>query len=322
MGEGHLQRRHDAVEIRRQQLRPEIRRRLLLGPGHAVLLIRAEQHPLPLLAQIQLTAKVGGVNDLAPGAPVVVDDLGHGIGQEIVVLHGEDGQFQPGQAADLARPEPAGIDHMFGPDGSRAGDHIPAAIGAGHRLQHRVAQLHRRAEALRRPGIGMGYPGRIHMRGQRVEQRPDKMRRIQDRQQLRRLAEADDALVDPVLAAARGQHAQPVQPVLAVRQQDGAGPVHAAILARQALDFLDHLDGVFLQPGDIGIAVQHVHAAGGVPGGTAGQLRALDEQRVPAAMPGEVEQHRAADNAAADDNYLRLGLHRSLPHCHGRLRNR
>ncbi len=45
---------------------------------------------------------------------VVGDHLGHVIGDEIHMLHGQHRQFDADHAADLARPQAARIHHVFG----------------------------------------------------------------------------------------------------------------------------------------------------------------------------------------------------------------
>ena len=63
-----------------------------------------------------------------------------------------------------------------------------------------------------------------------------------------------------------------------------------------------------LQLGDVGVAVERVHAAGGVPGRARGELGALDQHDVGPAGLGEMIEHAAADDAAADDGDLDMRL--------------
>src|SRR3546814_13931002 len=78
------------------------------------------------------------------------------------------------------------------------------------------------------------------------------------------------------------------------------GHVDAAGLAGDRLDLLVEVDGVSLQLGDVGIAVEGVHAARGVPGRPGGELAALPQHDVAPAGLGQMIEHAAADNAAAD----------------------
>src|SRR3546814_1024984 len=87
------------------------------------------------------------------------------------------------------------------------------------------------------------------------------------------------------------------------------GHVDAAGLAGDRLDLLVEVDGVSLQLGDVGIAVEGVHAARGVPGRPGGELAALQQHDVAPAGLGQMIEHAAADNAAADDCDLDMRFH-------------
>ena len=86
-----------------------------------------------------------------------------------------------------------------------------------------------------------------------------------------------------------------------------AGPLRRIRGTR--LGIVSKLHRVGLQLGDVGIAVQRVEAAGGVPGRAGSQLRALDQHDVGPAGLGQVVEHRAANDAAADHNRFDLGFH-------------
>ena len=75
------------------------------------------------------------------------------------------------------------------------------------------------------------------------------------------------------------------------------------------LDFVVELDGVLLQLGDVRIAIDGVHAAGGMPGGAGGKFGTLDQQHVLPAGLGEVIKHAGADHAATDHHDSDIRLH-------------
>src|SRR5215472_14707176 len=88
-----------------------------------------------------------------------------------------------------------------------------------------------------------------------------------------------------------------------------------ARLAGHALDLPIEVDGVLLQTRDVGLAIEGVHAAGGVPGRPGGELALLDEQHVGPADLGEMVEHACAHHAATDDHGPRRILHVELsPH--------
>ena len=113
----------------------------------------------------------------------------------------------------------------------------------------------------------MGHAVRIDVAFDRVIDGADEMRLIEQRVDLLGLRDRQQLELHAEVAAARLCHLQPVEPLGRAGQQDAAVDVHAARHAGDALDFLVQPDGVLLQLGDVGVAIDGVHAAGGVPGG-------------------------------------------------------
>jgi hypothetical protein len=70
------------------------------------------------------------------------------------------------------------------------------------------------------------------------------------------------------IAALGVGEAQEIHALGRVGQHHAAGQVQAAGLAGDLFQFLVEIDRVGLQLGDVGVAVERVEAAGGVPGGT------------------------------------------------------
>ena len=106
---------------------------------------------------------------------------------------------------------------------------------------------------------------------------------------------------------------QVVHPLRVARHHHAAGQVQAARLPRQRLELAVERNRVGLELGDVRIAVQRVEPARRVPGRPARQLRALDQHHVGPAGLGQVVEHRAADDAAADHHHPRLRLHGASP---------
>ena len=94
--------------------------------GCAGLLVGADQHAAALLAHVDLALEVDDVELVDLG----IDDAGNVLGDEVMVLHREDRQFEPDHAADLARPEAAAVDDVLGEDVALLGDDVPGAVRA------------------------------------------------------------------------------------------------------------------------------------------------------------------------------------------------
>jgi hypothetical protein len=104
-------------------------------------------------------------------------------------------------------------------------------------------------------------------------------------------------------------HAQEIHPLRRAGQHQPAGQVHAAGLAGNRFDLLIELDRVALQLGDIGVAIERVEPAGGMPGRAGGQLLPLDQHDIAPAGLGQMIEDAAPDDAAPDDDDLCLSLH-------------
>ncbi len=97
-----------------------------------------------------------------------------------------------------------------------------------------------------------------------------------------------------------------------IGQRDAADMVQAAGHAGDRLEFLVEPDRVALQRRHVGVAVQRVKAARGVPGRPGGQVRPFDQHHIRPAKLGQVIQHRTADDAAADHEHSGMGFHAGL----------
>ena len=92
-----------------------------------------------LLADVDLAAEVERHRHLVAGRRDVGGDLGHVLGDQVDVLHGEDRQLDADHPPDLARPQAAGVDDVLGVDDVAALD----------------ADVPRPVRALRRPTTGV-----------------------------------------------------------------------------------------------------------------------------------------------------------------------
>ena len=193
------------------------------------------------------------------------------------------------------------------------GDDIPRPVGALAEVGHPRVPVDLGAGVAGADGVGVGDAGRVDVALDRVEQRADEVLLLQQREDGLGLGRRDDLQVHAQVPAAGLGHAQPVQALAGVGQHQAARQVDGAALAGGGLDLLVELDGVLLQLGDVGVAVERVHAAGGVPGRAGGQLLALDEDDVGPSRLGQVVEHRGADDSATDHDDLCGRLHRASP---------
>ncbi len=301
MLEADLEAGCDAVDVGLQQLVAELPRGLAQGPGHAGLFVGAHEHPAAFLPKVELAVEIDRVDDLLAGPRVDLGDLGHVLGQQVHVFHGEHGQFEADHPPDLPGPEAAGVDDVLASHVALVGVDGPAAGAAGDGGDLRM-RLDGSAEPLGGLCIGIGDAGRVEMAVHRRFDTADEFRRVEQGHQLVGALGGDDLGVDALDPALRDGALEPVEAVCGGGQEDAAGHVEAGGVARQLLDFAIEIDGVFLEFGDVRIAVDRVAPARRVPGGAGGQLGSFQQQHVGPAALGEVVEDRTPDDAAADDH--------------------
>jgi hypothetical protein len=85
-------------------------------------------------------------------------------------------------------------------------------------------------------------------------------------------------------------HLEPVHALGRIGEHHTTGDVHRGVHPRFLLDLLVQRDRVLLELGDVGVAVERVHAARRVPSGTGGVLGTLEEHDIGPAQLGEVVQ--------------------------------
>ena len=300
--EGDLEAGRDAVEVRRQQLVAEVGRRGARRPGPAGLLIGAEHEALAFLSGIDLALEVDRVGQLLGPR----DHLGQVLGHQVVMLHREHRQLQPDQAADLARPQPGGVDHDLGLDVAVGRDHQPAAVRLRVELDHGREAVDLGAGLAGGFGVGVGHAGGVDVTLVGIEQGAPEMAGLDQGMAALDLVEPDELALQAEQPAAGVRRLEEVEALGRAGQHDAAGQMDAAGLARDRLDLLVQPDGVVLQLGDVRVAVEGVHAARGVPGRARGQFVALEQHDVLPAELGQVIEHAAADHAAADHHHPRL----------------
>ena len=300
----------DPVEVGLEQLRPEVPWRLARRPRHARLLIRPEQHRAALLADVDLAPEVERHRHLVAGARDMGRDLGHVLGQQVDVLHGQDRQLQPDHPADLARPQTAGVDDVLGMDPVAAlEDDVPGPVRPLLEAVHLRVEPDLRTGQLCALDIRPGHPGRVDVALDRVVQRPDEVLRVEQREEVARLGGRDELEVHAQVATARDGHPQEVHPDLRVGEHQPTRQVDRAVLAGDPLDLLVQLDRVLLELGDVRVTVEGVHPAGRVPGRTGGELETLEQHHVGPAGLRQVIEHAGAHHAPTDDDDLGRCLH-------------
>ena len=222
------------------------------------------------------------------------------------MLHRLQRQEEARHLAHLPRPETGGIDHVFGADRALLGDHVPGAVRPLIQLQHPVAERDLGSLPAGGTSVGVGRSRRVQVAVKRVVEGADHAVGVHHRAERGDLVRRDDLGLEPHVAVLGALRLEVIHALGLGGDGDAADVVEAAGLAADLLQFLVELDRVTLQLGDVGVRVEGVEAAGRVPGGARGQLRALDQQHVGPAVLGQMEEDAAADDAAPDDHDPRM----------------
>ncbi len=261
--EAHFQTRRDALQIIRQQILTEVPGRVHRRPRNAGAFVSAHEHAAALLAQVDFAFEVDAVQLF-----LLACQFRHVAGDQVLMFHRQDGQFESDHAPHFARPQTRGIHDMFGVHVALIGNHVPGTVGAGFKIRNPGMTHDFSAAELRGFCVGVGNAIRIDVTFNRIVHRACEMLFLEQRKQRRRLVDRNDLQIHAKIPAARLGHLEPIEPFAGTGQHQAAGDVHAAGLAGNALDFLVQLDGVLLQLGNIGIAVDGVHAPRRMPGRT------------------------------------------------------
>ena len=146
----------------------------------------------------------------------------------------------------------------------------------------------------------------------RQEGRADDVVDLHQRPQILRLLRRQQMHLEPERGGG-GRLALHLGPALGIAgEPQAAVPLPAGREAGLLLERVIERDRVAEQLGDVGARAQLADEPGGMPGRAGGQLAPLEQQHVGQAHLAEMIGHRAADDAAADDDDL--GGRRQLAH--------
>ena len=202
----------------------------------------------------------------------------------------------------VARPDTRGIDHDLAVDGALVGEHAldapPVELEAGD--QNALDDAH--AAGPRALGIGHGEARGLDRAVVGHEHRAHDAVERDQREFLLRLLGAERVQVE-VEAARRRRHALELAPALL-----GGGKAQAADglpfrrLARLGFQPSVELGAVLHQLGEVALAAQLAHEAGGVPGRAVREAALLQNDDVALAELGEMIGDGAADGATANND--------------------
>ena len=266
---GKVHRIFDLVELLVQQLVAKVPRCAVNRPRLARLFIKPDAHASTFLAQVELTTRIHHMGEFAASFQNV-HDLGDIVGDDILVRHGQQRQINACHSPHFARPQATRVDQMFAGDRAFFRHHFPAVFG-GIGFQHTVVQNNLCPAHARSFGIGMGCARRVKVAIQRVvKTAQDALGIDQPVGEFRDFFGRENFRIQPHIAVLGAFGFQLLKSRLVIGQRHAAHMVQAAGHACDRLKLFVQADRIALQRRHIGIAVDRMKPASGVPSGARG----------------------------------------------------
>ncbi len=253
----------------------------------------------------RLLADVGRVAGIAQDRQQRMH-AGHGLGDQVIMLGRLQRHVHAGHPPDGARPHAGAVDDDLRAYIARVGTHARRASVLAEDPDHRCVLEYARAALARALRQSLGHVGRIHPRIVRKVKRRLQIAHIRKRPHALHFGGRNLVRIDA--EAMRHVDAPPhlLRLVRGHRQLDRPAIDDAGCLAGLRLEPPVQVLRIFRKLGLRLRVAQRGQQSRGVPGGSRGELRALEEHDVAPAELGEVIGDRAADHAATDDHHARL----------------
>ena len=171
----------DAIKRIGQQGWTEVPGRVLWAPRHAMALIGPQQHAIALLAHVDFAVEVDRVQHHLARFLVEGDDFGHVLGDQVLVLHRQDRQFQTDHTPYLTRPKTAAVDDVLGNDIALVGNNLPATVQALPCIEHSGVCKHLGTGLACRTAEGVSCAVGVYVALNRVVHGADELRLVNQR---------------------------------------------------------------------------------------------------------------------------------------------
>ena len=233
-------------------------------------------------------------------------NFGDGLGQNVEMLAGIERHIGARHRRHLARPEPAGNNHLLGLDDMVA--HFNARYPPGFPSQAGNSCVLKEAHPLR---LCPFRQGKRHIRGIHppVGGRPDGAHhviRFDQGPQVPGMGGVDHLRFQPEGTAQRHLPIDIGKPILIRGEREAAGLYPTRGLPGLPLQLAVEVHRIVYEPGQCGRRPQSAHQSCGMPRGARGQFGTFQHHDVLPPLAGEVVGDRTTDHAATDDD--RAGL--------------
>ena len=270
-------------ELIRNALQPMRPRLPLVGP---------EYQAVPLLAQVVADVRVAHQRQPRRAAR---HEFGDVLGHQILVGERHHRQVLTDHGRHFTAPVAGCVDHRLRRDHALVGRHAPFARGRARDGSDARVAVDLRARIARALGQRLRHLRRVDVAVERIVQPGDDTVRFQERMVRADLCRGQHLEFDTLGAGLRDHVPELIDPLGGVRQTDAARDV--------VVDLVTDARGQFrIQPGAVALQLDQVPGgreiravARSMPGGTGGQLIALEQHRV-----SDPELRQMIKSAAAD----------------------
>ena len=297
------------LDVAGEQVLAEAVRHAVDEAGRRAFLIGAEDQALPFLAHVVGRVAFPQHRHLGQALLVALDQRRMRLGDDVLVLDGDDRNVEADHGRGLARIVAGRRDHVLASDVALLGAHQPFAARRALDRRHRRLAIDLAAAVAGANGQRLGQVGRGDMAVIRMIERAHQAVGVAERPELLHLGRRDDLErhADGVRGAAILVIL--VHPVAICGEPQVTGDVEAHVLAGLGLERLVQIDGVFVDLADAVAHVEQRQQAGGMPGRSGRQLGPLAQHDVGPALLGQVIERADADNAATDHDNPRMRFH-------------
>ena len=254
--------RLQALEVLGEEIVLEVVGRAVDETGGRAPLVRPEEEPAPLLAQIVRGVRFPEDAHLRQPLLVPRDDVGVGLGDEELVLDGDRGHVEPDHRPGLAGVVAGRAHHVLAHDVAPVRPHPPLAARGALDGGHLRAPVYLRPPVAGAAGERLGEVGGLDVAVLGVEDGPDEPFRVAEGPDLAHLARGQELDADPDRAGDPRVEPVFVHAVAGRREADVPDRPEPDVLPRLALELRVEPHRVLV---DLPHAVAHVEQRAGAP---------------------------------------------------------
>ena len=304
-----LQMGHQPVQIAGKQVALEAVGNAVPEPGGRAFFVGTEDVALAFFPEIVGCVRLAQHRHFRQSLAVPLDQLGHLVGDDILVFHRDRRDVDPQHPAGVPAIVAGRAHHVLAADIAAGRPDQPFAFGLSFQRRDRGIAVDLRPSIASPDGHCLGDVRRSDMAVIGMVERADQPLVVAQRPKLGDFGRRDDLERHADRVGGTAILAILVHPLPIGGKPEVAGHVEAHVLAGFLRQGFVQIDRIFVELAHAVAHVEQRQKAGGMPGRPGGELGTLAQDRVGPPLPGEVIERRDADDTAADHNRPCMRLH-------------